>query len=519
MQGIATLPYEVQTQPLIPDGGLQTIKHAADMLADFGRHGDIYMVHAAGGETVIPLKVLDANPRMKRMIFRQMEELGLEPEQYIVGNELNSINPITGVREFGFLSKVFKGVKKIVKVAAPLVLAVAAPYLLPAMPAFLSAGLGSLAGNLIAGERDPKKLAFNAVLSGLFTGGSKVFKGGSFFESADKSIGGLGDLFSTSPTKWFEGAKNPLEAATYFGEGATWNKQLFGADPQPKPLQMSLPPDMPNTQNITTQAQANATGLPIGSVNPDFIDTGLQPVLQKDKSWISRNIWEPGPGEGALESYISPSRQSIQTDPGQAAADVAKQISEAQARMPVDPTTGYPQALPEAVQTAMYEKAMTAADPSVFQKWGPAAVVAGGAALGADYLSGGQVLGIWTPEDPEGLGYPTQWKNYQTGQLLYQDPEKYGLGGAEFYGDNPAYGPQHVPAYQGGTAGQQVATVAKGGEIVGPGTPTSDSIPALLSDGEFVVNAATVNAVGGGDRKEGARRLYAMQRAYEQRAA
>ena len=61
--------------------------------------------------------------------------------------------------------------------------------------------------------------------------------------------------------------------------------------------------------------------------------------------------------------------------------------------------------------------------------------------------------------------------------------------------------------------------VAGGGEIVGPGTSTSDSIPALLSDGEFVVNAATVEGIGGGDRKEGAKKLYAMQRAYDQRVA
>jgi len=39
---------------------------------------------------------------------------------------------------------------------------------------------------------------------------------------------------------------------------------------------------------------------------------------------------------------------------------------------------------------------------------------------------------------------------------------------------------------------------AKGGLIHGPGTGTSDSIPAWLSKGEFVVNAATTEAVGPG---------------------
>ena len=69
MQGIATLPYEVQMRPMIPVGGLGTVQSAAKMLADFGREGDTYIVHAAEGETVIPLEVLEANPRMKRMLF------------------------------------------------------------------------------------------------------------------------------------------------------------------------------------------------------------------------------------------------------------------------------------------------------------------------------------------------------------------------------------------------------------------------------------------------------------------
>lgn len=38
--------------------------------------------------------------------------------------------------------------------------------------------------------------------------------------------------------------------------------------------------------------------------------------------------------------------------------------------------------------------------------------------------------------------------------------------------------------------------LATGGPIVGPGTATSDSIPAFLSNGEFVINAAAVSRVG-----------------------
>jgi len=63
------------------------------------------------------------------------------------------------------------------------------------------------------------------------------------------------------------------------------------------------------------------------------------------------------------------------------------------------------------------------------------------------------------------------------------------------------------------------------GPISGPGTETSDDIPAMLSDGEFVVNAKAVRGVGKlngagktkeEQRREGARMMYALQKAGEQ---
>ena len=51
---------------------------------------------------------------------------------------------------------------------------------------------------------------------------------------------------------------------------------------------------------------------------------------------------------------------------------------------------------------------------------------------------------------------------------------------------------------------------AAGGEVNGPGTGTSDSVPARLSDGEFVLTAKAVRGAGGGDRDIGAARMYEM---------
>jgi hypothetical protein len=56
------------------------------------------------------------------------------------------------------------------------------------------------------------------------------------------------------------------------------------------------------------------------------------------------------------------------------------------------------------------------------------------------------------------------------------------------------------------------------GGISGPGTSTSDDIPAMLSDGEFVITAKAVKGAGKGSRREGAKKLYRMMHALEKKA-
>ena len=53
-----------------------------------------------------------------------------------------------------------------------------------------------------------------------------------------------------------------------------------------------------------------------------------------------------------------------------------------------------------------------------------------------------------------------------------------------------------------------IASLENGGDVSGPGTGTSDSINANLSDGEFVMTAKAVENLGGGDRYAGARKMY-----------
>ena len=177
----ATVGDWADTPESVPVTGIGGIRSVADKLAEYGRYEDTYMVHAAQGETVIPMAVFDENPRLKESLFAQMREMGVDPEQYVVGNELNSINPVTGQPEF-FLKKLFRGLKKavksvvkVIKKVAPIVLSIG----LSMTPLGLIAGsaLGSGIGTLIQGGslKDALKMgAIGGLTAGLFKGHREV---------------------------------------------------------------------------------------------------------------------------------------------------------------------------------------------------------------------------------------------------------------------------------------------------------------------------------------------------------
>lgn len=65
---------------------------------------------------------------------------------------------------------------------------------------------------------------------------------------------------------------------------------------------------------------------------------------------------------------------------------------------------------------------------------------------------------------------------------------------------------------------EDALNMRSGGEVRGPGTGKSDSIPARLSDGEFVMTNDAVAGAGNGSRRDGAKRLYKMMKNFEARS-
>ena len=99
-------------------------------------------------------------------------------------------------------------------------------------------------------------------------------------------------------------------------------------------------------------------------------------------------------------------------------------------------------------------------------------------------------------------------------------------GRGSYFPETPAgSGMPQLPTLEMGGRPMQFAV---GGYVEGPGTGTSDDIPATiyqdgmpvqnaaLSDGEFVMTERAVRNAGGGDRDRGAARMYEMMRMFEQ---
>lgn len=144
-------------------------------MAQYGRGGDTMMGHLTPGEMVIPKPVMDSHPEVAAHIAALIKSLGGDPDQYVVGDDNNSVNPSTGQPEFGWFSKIFKSIKRI------------APVALLAAGGLGLAGIGPLAGTLGGGGSllsglgtASKVLSTVNTAKGLFSGGSSSKGDGSF---------------------------------------------------------------------------------------------------------------------------------------------------------------------------------------------------------------------------------------------------------------------------------------------------------------------------------------------------
>ena len=357
--------------------GLESFQHEVSTIADLGRYEDAYIAHVAEGETVVPMEVLDSNPRLKAMLFNQMLDMGINPERYIVGNEFNSINPVTGQPEF-FLKKIFKGAKKALKDIAPYA--------------------GTIAGIFGAGP----------VYSALIGAGVPLLTGG---DAGDAIMGGIGGY----------------GAGRAFGQA-----EMFGGDPG-------------------------------GYALRDIFSSGEGGGLGTAFERVGQNL-----GFGQEASGLSTeAAQQIGVDPGTALKD----LSSEQVNL-----------LNTGVESGLIKNAAAGTKAGL------------GAYANTAALLVPPLIGSMAEEDESSIMddpsfaslYP---QNPYMGQYGNQMPSNYQMS---FAADGGIMDLEYMDKYAMGGEFPR-----RQGQISGPGGPKDDLVPAMLSDGEFVMTAKAVENAGG----------------------
>ncbi len=574
--------------------GEPTAQSLANGLATLGRYGDNYMVHAAEGETVVPREVLDANPGLKEDLFKQMTMMGIEdPNRYVVGNELNSINPITGQPEF-FFKKVFRAIKKVVKKIAPIAAPIIGNIIAPGIGGIVASGLVTkLQGGSWGDALKSAALSYGG--SALTSGISSALQGTSVGDAfglgaaeAGSTFGGrfasglgrgLMEPFTAASNLFSSGAQNPL-AQGIFGPRGTGTFFSQSVDPKGRFAQgdVGMFPSYKGTQALTDAGIDPVSGR--YDYLKDTTSSGFDPLRAGDTQNIRRVSSATGSdlaraarpvtsgpmsdvgGRFQYEQYTLPSGQTVSqaelaqlqagkgiqrlgiapdTVPGAPTTPQANQLQtgEIDGRPYVVDRTGRLQFVPQA-PAAPKPPATLLGSETLAKVAGQAAVPA--ALAGAAYFMTPEVeteeelVAKLDANNPRRVAYD-EWQSIQdknSPEALAKFEQWYGKPAysasqlASSFGANPLAGITPLGTASGvaslptGALGPGLGlpiAAAGGGEIVGPGTGTSDSIPAMLSDGEFVMTARAVRNAGNGNRKLGAARMYDMMNRFERGTA
>jgi len=420
---------------------MDRINRTGTGIASLGRNEDQFLAHVALGERVVP-PVISAATQAR--INKEMRAAGLDPNEYAVGSGM-SINPITGLPEFGFFKKAFKSIKKVARKAAPVLQFVPGP-------------IGAVAGTInkittVADVARGKASPLNLLTLGKGTGGLESLGGekGNIFTNIFRGTpginpsaeGGLGGLFSRAKEFILPGE----DKVGLFGNIGKGVGSLFGGMGGLQPY---------------TDAEIDEM---LETMNPDMV----QQIVNERNALISQS-------KPQFSGLFGPD-------------SIADKLFN------VDPNKGT----------------------------GPLSFLGKGAQQSADFL-GGLGGGLGGGLASAGLGG-------FLGKLAY-DAAKDRAGGLAV---TPQVSMDALGRYQlasdlgtGGTRGQfglapkpAVLDVAgmgrqafaeggiaeldlrEGGESIGPGTGTSDDIPAMLSDGEFVMTAKATRGAGAFDLKKG----------------
>jgi hypothetical protein len=526
-------------------GGIAELKPIAKAIASYGRNGDTMLAHITPAEA--------------RMLKRR--------------GGSGTINPDTGLPEF-FLKKAFRKIKKAVKKFASstvgkLVTTVALGFFLgPAAASFLGATsaagvaavsgfVGSAGSTLLGGGnlRDALKAgAIGGLTAGAgaaVAGGAGAFQAGSY--TGPTTIGGqvdkFKDMIGMAPTTTPPAMAPVVDApAAVPGTGAAGAAPMPDADPLGKFIQQNdatriaantpavapAPPPPPSgsmfdtakdfyTRNTPTAIREAGVQQATVAGNNAVAQLGANATTEA-KNLVFKKAFEAAT-PGVLATYgptvgaglgIMALGGGFETKEPKLSATAQELLDRDKNRIKIEdrPDMFYVQNLPG----VKYDEkgAIIGSTP-----YTPTPTSLNDIRVPARSLTPSPSAGM-------GMGMPSaQPPVYSSGQgtmgLAPQVTQPFNT--SSMYADLMA--PPRRLANGGGVGYPMagIASLAKGGyprrtgQISGPGTEKSDSIPAMLSDGEFVMTAKAVRGAGKGSRRAGAKKMYDLMHQLERNAS
>jgi hypothetical protein len=516
-------------QQQMTDGGPGFARGGLNKIAQMGRRGDSELAHI--------------NPFERRLL-----------ESY---GGSGTINPRTGLREFGWLKKLFKKIAPIL----PIALSILAPGIGTAIGSALSGGalagtaarmLGSAAigglssaaagGNALKGAiggalgagaggalgsaigdatgMTLSNTAQNVLGSSLIGGAQSAATGGDFLTGAVQ--GGVGGYAGSTLSGMASGLDGKMGAGLQTAGQQFGNALTMGADPQQALTQGALSglaaayqapsaPSAPEPKSIYDITPAETGGLGLKAPS-DIAIEGLRAPPVNSSSFPSAGLGV----DYSVDSGMTPTFKGPET----MAADYSLYSRPQAPATSAQPEMGTGiQASPLntiAAQTAELtpgtKGTLNNAPANKGFSLGTAANMLPllslfSAAETPEQVQ--QVISQMTPEQQEYFNRPMRTWNWDTlnaaakiqglpiGSYIARNWDK--VGGGMY--DNPAEEPTQNLA-----RGGALTRLARGG-----GSGRDDTIPARLSDGEYVMDAETVALLGDGSTSDGARRLDQMR--------
>ena len=513
-EGLGRMIQKLSLEMMAPMGGL------AKQLAQAGGGEDTALAHVRPGEIVLPPEMME-DPRFEKMVEDKFKGLGIDPAQAVVGMGIASLNQSTGLEEFGFFKKIGKSLKKVVKKVAPLAVFV------PGIGTALGGALGGLGGLATKGLA---KVGLGGLGSALGSVGSTVMGGianagipglssiaggtASGFGGISGGLGSLKGLVGDGPLSGLLGGGQQAPSFDMKSSNLDPKTGMFvdgagnSVDPSTYSKYLSDPKSIPMTGGGGNSIFGGGTPgqSRIGMIEDMLKNRPSDPVREGGGMFggggnQGGSMFGGGQG-GGLGALGTAGLLGLAGSLGKMAYDETKNDS----GVPLTPLNTMNAAgrfnMEAEIARRMGQQSPNPVEFGLLPQ-NTMPELSGGQAVPTGMMMGGEVM--MPMQMAEGGALPNKGLealNKVAPQVV--DQMGYNMGGQVIpMGYNMGGRPMMPMQYAEGGNVAMEDFQRQNGMINGEGTETSDDVPAMLSDGEFVMTGQAVRGAGSYELQQG----------------